>query len=76
MLISIGRYRAYANSLDSLINTSLLINYRKNDTSSKFFIVLRKTQAPIFECLVTRECHYLKGLKGLGGVALLEEVCH
>ena len=29
----------------------------------------------IFECLVTRNWHYLKGLKGLGGVVLLEEVC-
>ena len=30
-------------------------------------------KAQIFECLVIRECHYLKRL---GGMALLEEVCH
>lgn len=32
--------------------------------------------AHISECLVTKEWHYLKGLQGLGGVALLEEVNH
>ena len=30
-------------------------------------------QAPIFKCLVNKE---LKGLEGLGGVALLKKVCH
>jgi hypothetical protein len=25
---------------------------------------------------ITRGCHYFKGLEGLGGVALLEEICH
>jgi hypothetical protein len=30
----------------------------------------------MFQCLVTREWNYLKGLEGLGGVALLKEVCH
>lgn len=30
----------------------------------------------VFEGLVTSEWHYLKGLEGLRGVALLEEVCH
>ena len=29
----------------------------------------------IFECLVTREWNCLKGLEGLGGAVLLEEVC-
>lgn len=31
---------------------------------------------PFFECIVSREWNCLKRLEGLGGVALLEELCH
>lgn len=50
-----------------------MINYRKNVASWRVFLVLRETLAHIFDCLVTREWYYLKGL---GGVALSQEVCH
>jgi hypothetical protein len=33
-------------------------------------------EAHVFECLMTREQTYLKKLERLGGMALLEEVCH
>ena len=39
---------------------------------------LNKNATPLphlFECFITSQCHYLEGLEGLGGVALLEEVC-
>ena len=43
------------------------------DTHSVVVSIKWSRYAHIFECLVSRKWHYLKGL---GGVALVEEVCH
>lgn len=42
-------------------------------------MVIRIRMAPeahLFECLFTKELNSLKRLEGLGGMTLLEEVCH
>jgi hypothetical protein len=41
-----------------------------------FFVFRDRVSLYSPECLVTKKQHSLKGLEGLGGVALLEEVCH